>query len=713
MQQLLNQARQHYESGRLAEAQNLFKQALVLQPNNADALHLLGVVTYQLGQPGGMELVRRAISLNPRQASYHCNLGVMLSDAGKSDEAVEAYKKTLALQPDNFSAMNNLANIIRSRGQFDEAISLYKKAVALNPNYAEAYNNMGNALREKGDMASAVGMYQKSVSLNPNLLDAVRNLANGLCVLGNLDGSIAMYRQALNLKGDHLLTYHNLATVLITAGKGEEAVVAAQAAVALKPDYAKAQQNLGNALKRAGRFDEALAAALRALQLQPDMAEGYLDLGNIYKGLSRLDEAIAAYDRAEALMPGYLPAATNKLFVLNYSPNYDAPAIFREHQKWDREYAQPLTRAAKPHDNDRSPDRRLRIGYASPDFCRHCQSLFTVPFFSNHDHKNFEIFCYADVRIPDVLTQRLRGYADQWRSTFGKTDAEIAEMIRADRIDILVDLTMHMANARPMVFARKPAPVQVAWLAYPGTTGLSAMDYRFTDPHLDPVGFNEQWYSEKTFRLPDTFWVYDPLTNQPLVNELPALKSGQITFGSLNNFCKVNDPTLELWARVLDRVPRSRVILLCPEGSARARVQEKLGGRAEFVPFRPQALYMLEYHRIDLGLDTFPYNGHTTSLDSLWMGVPVVSMIGNTAVARAAFSQATNLGMADELVGKTPDDFVRIAIELATDIPRLNQMRRTLRPKLQQSPLMDGARFARNMESAYRQIWRNWCQGEK
>jgi protein O-GlcNAc transferase len=713
MQHLLNQARQHYEAGRLAEAQSLYRQALALQPSNPDLLHLLGVVTYQLGQPGGSEMVRRAISLNPRQASYHCNLGVMLGDAGKTDEAAECYRKTLALQPDNISAMNNLANIIRSRGKYDEAIALYQKAVALNPRYAEAYNNMGNALREKGDMTSAVAMYQKAVSLNPNLLDAVRNLANGLCVLGNLDGSIAMYKEALKLKGDHLLTYHNLATVLITAGKGEEAVAAAQSAVALRPDYAKAHQNLGNALKRANRFDDALAATLRAMELQPDMAEAYLDLGNIYKGLGRLDQAIAAYDRAEQLQPGYLPAATNKLFILNYHPGYDAAAIFREHQKWDRAYGQPLLRAAKPHHNDRSPDRRLRIGYTSPDFCRHCQSLFTVPLFSNHDHANFEIFCYADVRTPDVMTDRLKTYADVWRSTFGKTETEIAEMIRADSIDILVDLTMHMANARPMVFARKPAPVQVAWLAYPGTTGLSAMDYRLSDPHLDPADFNDQWYSEKTIRLPDTFWCYDPLTTQPLVNELPALKTGRITFGSLNNFCKVNDLTLDLWARVLDRVPRSRLVLLCPEGSARARVQEKLGGRADFVPFRPQALYMLEYHQIDLGLDTFPYNGHTTSLDSLWMGVPVVSMIGNTAVARAAFSQATNLGMADELVGKTPEEFVRIAVELADDLPRLNQMRRTLRPRIQQSPLMDGARFARNMESAYRQMWRTWCQAGK
>jgi protein O-GlcNAc transferase len=296
-------------------------------------------------------------------------------------------------------------------------------------------------------------------------------------------------------------------------------------------------------------------------------------------------------------------------------------------------------------------------------------------------------------------------------------------MIRTDRIDILVDLTMHMRQNRLLAFARKPAPVQVAWLAYPGTTGLSTMDYRLTDPHLDPPavspveppGTDESVYAERTIRLPDTFWCYDPLATEPAVNPLPALETGRITFGCLNNFCKVNDNLLSLWAKILRQVENSRLLLLAPMGNCRPRTLEHFRNdgvdpaRIEFVEFQSREKYLATYNRIDLGLDTFPYNGHTTSLDSFWMGVPVITLVGNTPAARAGWCQLSNLGLA-ELAGRTPDEFVRIAVELASDLPRLQQLRSTLRARMEQSPLMDAPKFARNIEAAYRQMWRTWCE---
>jgi len=278
----------------------------------------------------------------------------------------------------------------------------------------------------------------------------------------------------------------------------------------------------------------------------------------------------------------------------------------------------------------------------------------------------------------------------------GWSDEQLAARIRDDRIDILIDLTMHMAGNRLLVFARKPAPIQVSWLAYPGTTGLSTMDYRLTDPYLDPHGRHDEDYSERSTRLPDTFWCYDPLASEPAVGPLPALETRQITFGSFNDFVKVNDQVLKLWAEVMHAVERSRLVLLAPEGIARTRALKTLdhcgiaADRVEFAKFVPRPQYLRQYERIDIALDPVPYNGHTTSLDAMWMGVPVVTLVGTRVVGRAGLSQLTNLELTD-LVAHTSEQYVRIAAELAKDLPRLAELRKTLRQRMEVSPLMDGA----------------------
>ena len=312
------------------------------------------------------------------------------------------------------------------------------------------------------------------------------------------------------------------------------------------------------------------------------------------------------------------------------------------------------------------------------------------------------------------MTERIRNSVDHWRDTVGLSDDEVARQVRDDQIDILVDLTMHMSNGRPQLMARKPAPVQVAYLAYPGTTGLSAIDYRLTDPYLDPPGQTDADSVEQSFRLPDTFWCYDPLTETPVPNSLPLITADHVTFGCLNNFCKVTDQTLALWSGVLQAVAGSRLLLLAPAGTARQRILDRLHeeniepARIEFVEHRPRAQYLELYHRIDVCLDTLPYNGHTTSLDSYWMGVPVVTRVGRTVVGRAGYSQLTNLGFS-ELVAWSDEEFVSLAARLAADRLRLTHLRSTLRERMERSPLMDAARFARNIESAYREMWRRWC----
>jgi protein O-GlcNAc transferase len=639
-------AKQHHQAGRFADAEPLYRQILSQQPNDAPSLHLLGI---------------------------------LLTQTGRTDAGISMIRQALAIRPDWPEAHGNLGIVLQGRGEIQPAIDSYQRAIQLRPDFVEAKNNLSFALRLNGQIDQAVATAQEALALRPDYAPAYINLGFALESRGELNPAIEAYRKALTIR----------------------------------PDLSQAQINLSNALCTLGQTDQALAIARQAVATQGNFAAAQLNLANILQTIANLDEAIARYQLAHNLDPNDLRASINRLFALHFHPGLNSAAILSEHKKWNDEYAAPFKNQLRPHENDRNPNRKLRIGYVSPDFRQHCQSFFTIPLLWHHDHQNFEIICYADVAKIDEITQRIQKYADQWKSTVGLSDAQVADMIRADRIDVLVDLTMHMSAGKPLVFARKPAAVQIAWLAYPGTTGLAAMDYRLTDPFLDPPGSYDADYVEQSIRLPQTFWCYDPLVTEPPVNPLPALSNGFITFGCLNNFCKVTDPTLALWSRVLLAVPNSRLILMSPPGSHRNRVVEKLkveANRIEFLSFQPRPQYLQTYHRIDLGLDTFPYNGHTTSLDSLWMGVPVVSLMGQTVVSRAGFSQTSNLGLADELVAKSEDQFVEIAKKLSGDFNHLSQLRSTLRQRMEQSPLMDGKLFARGMETIFRDLWIRWCQ---
>ncbi len=366
---------------------------------------------------------------------------------------------------------------------------------------------------------------------------------------------------------------------------------------------------------------------------------------HFHKGFTRwqqgqVAEAIACYRRTLEIQPELANAYSNLLYSLLFCPDYTPLMIQEENRRWDERHARPLGREIHALANQADPERRLRIGYVSPDFREHCQAFFTIPLLSALNHADFEVFCYSDVPTPDETTVRLQSYAQAWRNIVGQSDEQVTDLIRQDHIDVLVDLTMHMANNRLLMFARKPAPVQVSWLAYPGSTGLRTIDYRLTDSYLEPRDADDSHEAGKPMHLPDAFWCYDPLTEEPAVNELPALKSGFLTFGSFNNFCKVNIQTLQLWARVLKVTEASRLIMLASEDESRhfvLNVMEREGVAAErisFVANQPRDRYLAFYHQIDVGLDTLPYNGHTTTLDSLWMGVPVLTLVGQTAVGR-------------------------------------------------------------------------------
>ncbi|HZK81377.1 MAG TPA: tetratricopeptide repeat protein [Humisphaera sp.] len=676
----------HHQAGCLREAEQLYLRVLAQQPHHIIAIHHLGILAHQAGRNDvAIDLIHQAIALSPNYAEAYGNLGIALASAGRIDEAFTAYRQAIALNPNLPDVYNNLGNALRHNGQLEEAIATYRRAIVLRPDLAVAYDNLGIALKESERPDEAIDAYRQAVIHCPGYAEAHNNLAN----------------------------------LLADKGQSIEAIAAYYRAIALKPDYALAYFNLGTVLGDNGPLDEAIAAYRQAIVLRPDLVEAHSNLGNVLKEAGRLDEAIAAFRRCTGLGSRSAAVHSNLIYTLQFHPGYNSHQLAVEQRQWNRQYAVNLPGLIQAHGSSSrqvdcgayTPGRRLRIGYLSPDFREHCQSLFTMPLLSHHDRAQFEIFCYADVVRPDAITRQLQGHADVWRNIVGMPDQEVAELIRHDQIDILVDLTMHMARNRLLVFARKPAPVQACWLAYPGSTGLTAIDYRLSDPYLDPPGRDELIYSEKTIRLADTFWCYDPLEDWDIpVNSLPARDAGTITFGCLNNFCKINDDVLDLWAQVMGNVEGSRLLLLAKHGSHQARLADRMRQagidprRIEFLSPRRRRDYLQLYHRVDLCLDTFPYNGHTTSLDSFWMGVPVVTLAGPMAVSRAGLCQASNLGLS-ELAAQSSQQFVAIASELASDLARLGELRSTLRARMERSPLMDAPKFAASIEAAYRSMW--------
>jgi predicted O-linked N-acetylglucosamine transferase (SPINDLY family) len=704
--------------GQLDQAVLCYRQAIRLRSDLAEAHNNLGNALKIKGQlDEAIAACRQAVRLKPHLAEAHTSLGNALTDIGQLDEAISSYRQTVRLRPDLAEAHCNLGIALTRSGQPRQAIASYYEAIRLKLDFAEAHSNLGIALTQSGQPHRAIAAYNEAIRLKPDYAVAHSNLGLALAAIGQFDEALASHRVAIRLNPDSAESQNNLGITLASIGQFEEAIAVFRQPVQLKPDCAEAYSNLGNALLEIGQTDEAITACRRAIRLKPDYAAAHNNLGNALKEIGALDEAIACYQQAVRHKPDYVAADSNRVFTLHFHPRYDAGTILQECRLWNERHVEPFRNLRQPHDNNRDQDRRLRIGYVSPDFRGHCQSLFTIPLLSNHDRQAFEIFCYSHVAWPDPVTEHVRRFADVWQSIVGMTDANVAGKIREDRIDILIDLTMHMASNRLPIFARKSAPVQVAWLAYPGTTGLAAMDYRLTDPHLDPPGLNDHFYSETSIRLPETFWCYDPRATDLAVSALPAQTNGHITFGCLNNFCKVNDRVVQLWAEVLKAVDGSRLMILCHEGRHRQSLLDILKregvhpDRIEWATRRPRREYLELYHRIDIGLDTFPYNGHTTSLDSYWMGVPVVTLVGPTVVGRAGLSQLTNLEL-KELTAHTPRQYVQIAAALAGDLPKLADLRRTLRLRMQASPLMDAPRFARGIEAAYRQMWRRWCAAQ-
>jgi predicted O-linked N-acetylglucosamine transferase (SPINDLY family) len=747
LRQHLTEALRHHNAGRLREASALYQQILSYQPNNPEALRLLGILAHQTGHNAeALELIRRAIAVVPNEPDYHANLGAVQAAMGRNDEAISSFRRSLSQRPDDPPTLMRLGNVLQQKRQIDLAVEHYRKALALSPNFPEAHYNLGRALHEQGAIEGAIAAYRQAISLRPEFAEAHYNMGAGLRQAGQLDDAATALRHAVALRPEHADAYGLLGGILTDLGRNDEATAALGKAIALGLESPHVYNNLGLALKATGDFAGAIASFQKAIALGPQLMAPYNNLGIALYPLGRLDESIATLRKAIELhdepyihsnlgnalrdaglldeaIAAYRKATTardftaygNLLVAIYFHPDYDAKRIYDEHAAWARRYVQPLGPPVLRHENDRDPDRRLRIGYFSHRLGNRPLGRLLLPLLANHDPQAVEVYCYCDVATDDHITRQLRAHVDVWRDTGNLSDERVAELVHRDKVDIFVDLTMHMAGSRLLAFARKPAPVQVTYLAYAGTTGVGAIDYRLTDPYLDPADRDNSVYFEKSVRLGRTYWCIAEPPEAPPLPEFSSGPSGPITFGCLNSYFKVTPAALRTWARLLREVPNSRLLLHAGEGSHRDRAKDLFAAegvdrdRIRFVGFVQLEAYFQQYQQIDIALDPFPYPGGTTTLDALWMGVPTVTLAGDSAHSRGGMSILSNIGLTD-LAATSPEQYVEIASKLASDLPRLAELRATLRPRMQASPLMDGPQFARDVEAAYRQMWRTFVE---
>jgi len=682
---LFERALRHHQAGDLAAAEALYQDILALDRRHDGALHYLGILACQVGRWEIAEaLIGEAVALRPDHAEARNNLGTALWQQGKAAAAAAEFAAALRLKPEYAEAHNNLANALKDLGRLDEAVERYRRALTLKPAYAEARNNLGSALQSLGRLEEAVGHYEQALGLRPDYPEAHNNFGNALMRLGRLGEAVGHYRRAL----------------------------------ALKPEYAEARNNLGGALVHLGRLAEAEACFKQALAAKPDFPGALNNLGGALQQQGRMEEAAARFERALALKPDYEEAHRNLIYGLLYRPGVGLPEILAAARRWSATHADPLAPASVPAVLV-AAERPPRLGFVSGDFREHVVGRLALPALEALRRAGHDFVCYSNHPLEDALTARFKAAAGAWRPIHGLGDAAAAGLIRADGIEILVDLSGYTADSRLLLFALKPAPVQVTWLGYPATTGLATMDYLLADPVQVPPEADAH-YQEKIIRLPGSYLLYRPIPDAPEVGPPPAGRDGSITFGSFNGVQKLAPPVIETWSRILHRLPASRLMLKAPgftEEAVRRRYRELFAGhgigeeRLEFAGRTTPADHMAAMTAVDIALDSFPYTGGATTVDTLWMGVPVIALIGDTLAHRHSAGYLTATGLAD-LVAADPDRYVELAVELAADRPRLAELRAGLRARMSASPLCDEAGFVRAFTAACVEIRARLLAGE-
>jgi protein O-GlcNAc transferase len=637
--------------------------------------------------------------------------------AGRIPEAFALYHEALTTDPEHPDALHLLGLLAYQCTDLGAAETLLREATRVAPGVAEFHGDLGTALLAAGQPADAVTSLEQATALDPTYVEAHTNLGTALHVLGRFDDAVASFERSLVLRPDAAEAHNNLGAALRAQGRLADAIARYWVALTFRADYPEAHNNLGNALWERGEVDAAIVCFERALALRPEYAEAYNNLGNAFRDCGRLPEALIAYRQAIELRPDYPAAHSNLIFALDLDPAVTSAHAFAERRRWNERYARPFAATHAPHDNEGDPERPLRIGYVSADFRRHSAAAVFGPVLHHHDRRAFETVCYAGVASPDDFTARFRDGASIWRPTIGMSDEALAARIRADRIDVLVDLAAHSAGNRLLAFARKPAPIQVTAWGHAHGTGLDAMDYFFADAVTVPAATRGD-FSETVVDLP-CIVCFDP-PSAPDVEPLPARHGAGVTFGCLNRLAKVTDEMLDLWAAILRDVPASRLLLKdhnLDSANARDRLVAFFGERGvaaerlRLLGGTPHREHLAAFGQVDLALDPFPHGGGVTALEGLWMGVPMVTLAGARVPSRLGASFLALVGL-DDLVADSPRAYAEIAVRAAADVARFAPLRADLRRRLASSPLCDHRAYCAAVEAAYRNMWRRWCAGQ-
>lgn len=719
-----NAGRNALDAGQHAQAEALLRQALSLQPGMAAAQYNLAAALKAQGRADeALAAYRKVLQLAPQSAEAHSAVALGFLELGQAEAALAASRRALTLKPGLVEASVNLGSALAALRRYEEAEAAYRQALAARPGLAEAHNNLGIVLWEMGRTEEAVAAYRQALQFHPHFAEAQCNLGNALQDLGELDAALAAYRRALELAPGFVDAHYGVINTFEKLKRFDEALAACGKALESFPVLsAELQLKLGNVLESAGRRKEAVDAFRHAIELRPEFVEAYSNLSQCLARMGRFDEAAGVARAGVKFSPGDIGIQSGLLFVLNYLEGISPAVMLAE----ARAYGERMAARAVPfaqHGNSPEPERRLRVGLVSGDFGDHPVGHFLEGMLSHLDSAGIELFAYETFKRKGELNRRLRRLVPNWRNASAgqMPDEALAGSIREDGIDILIDLAGHTAHNRLPVFAWKPAPVQVTWLGYLGTTGLAAMDYILADPRALPSGEEDQ-FVETPWRLPESYICFTAPTVAVEPGPLPALENGCITFGSFNNLAKVSDSVVAAWARVLQAVPASRLFLKA--GSLESPdVREALLDRfavhgigAEHLRmeggFSSREAHFSAYHQVDIALDPFPYPGITTSVESLWMGVPVLTLRGNRFLGHQGETILHNAGLAD-WVAESEGDYVVKAAAFARDPQHLAELRARLRGQVLASPLFDAPRFAKNFEAALRGMWRKWCEEKR
>lgn len=779
VQEALQIAVAHHREGRLDQAEAIYRAVLQVDPDNADALHLSGVVATARGDlDRAVALLGRAVERAPALVDAHMNLGralrqqrrfgdaaasfgraaalrpdlaqapflqgIALREQGRLHDALAVQQRLVAARPDMVEAVNELGMLNQFLGRLDQAVRWYRRVAELRPDVPEAYTNIGaiahaqrrSAEAERlfrravrmapassgnrknlgvvldalGRPEAACAQFRAAVALAPELADHYRDLGSNLYGAARLDEAVGVLRRALRLRPAFAEALGMLGQVQHGRGQVNEAFASFQGALAVEPDNGTALNGLGSLLLARGRLVEAARALRNAIAVNPAFVEAYNNLAGVWRNQAQQDEAIACYRRSLRLAPANAKVHSNMLLTMCYHDAIDRPTLLQAHLEFARIWETPWLGRRRSWPNDRDPDRRLRIGYVSPDLRDHAAAYFVEPLLAHHDHARVHVTCYSEVAYPDAMTRLLKGHADHWVDTVPLSDDALEARIRADAIDVLVDVAGHTGGNRLPVFARKPAPVQVTWLGYGATTGLAAMDYLLIDPYAIPTD-DERFYTETIWRLPRVYRCFKWFNPTPEVGPPPMAARGYPLFGSFNAFVKITPACLAAWAEILRRVPDSRLLIMGnaePDMVHAAFARFGIGPeRLEIVRRQPMFDYLRTITGVDIALDPFPHTGGTTTFQTLWMGAPLVTRAGDRFAARASTAVLAELGLSELICGDT-DAYVETAVRLARSPERLASLRAGLRGRMQDSAFMDFRGFAATMEDAYRRMWRKW-----